>query len=70
MLARGVDAVKITVKTDAGEMTVTGGEDFVVDWPDNAPEPGLAVLDKNERDNTAQQVAYFPPGHWVGVVKS
>lgn len=59
----------ISVNTDAGQMNVPGGIDFVVDWPDGAPEPGLAVLDKPERDNTAEQVAYFPPGHWTGVVK-
>lgn len=61
----------VTVTTPAKVIMVPGGVDFVVDWENGAePGPGLAVLDKDESDNTAKYVAYFPPGCWVAVVKT
>lgn len=60
----------VTVSLDAGEMTVSGGVDFAVDWGDNGDTPGLIVFDKDESDNTAKPVAYFAPGCWKAVVKT
>jgi hypothetical protein len=63
--------VTVTVTTPAKIITVPGGVDFVIDWENGAePGPGLAVLDKDESDNTAKYLAYFPPGCWVAVVKT
>lgn len=70
MLTRGVDAVTITVNTDTGQMPVPGGVDFAIDWGDAGTEPGLAVLDKDDSDKTAKQVAYFAPGCWKAVVRT
>jgi hypothetical protein len=60
----------VTVNTTDGQMPVAGGVDFVVDWETGAEQPGLAVLDKDESDNSAKQVAYFAPGSWKAVVKT
>lgn len=63
-------AVTITVNTTDGQMLVASGVDFVIDWESGADQPGLAVLDKDESDPTAKQVAYYAPGCWKAVVKT
>lgn len=63
-------AVTVTVSLDAGQMIVSEGVDFVVDWESGTESPGLAVLDKDEADPTAKNVAYFAPGCWKAVIKT
>lgn len=58
----------VTVSTDGAQMAVQGGVDFAVDWEPGVDSPGLGILDKDEKDVTAKQIAYFAPGHWQAVI--
>jgi hypothetical protein len=66
--ARVLDAMTVTVSVADGQMVVAGGVDFAVDWESGNESPGLAILNKDEKDVTAKQIAYFHPDHWQAVV--
>lgn len=58
----------VTVSTGGSQWAVAAAVDFAVDWEPGANAPGLAILDKDEKDPTTKQIAYFHPDHWEAVV--